>query len=86
MRLEDIDLADLSLRVRAELPEGEPVGYLRGKALLRDTVQRVLRCSELEAEELVDTLEMRGYFHFEADPGKRSRADARWDISSGHEL
>ncbi len=86
MRPEEIDLADLSLRVRAELPEGEPVGYLRGKALLRDTVQRLVGCSELEAEELVDTLELRGYFHFEADPARRARADAQWDINAGHEL
>lgn len=86
MQLEEIDLAELSGRLRAELGDSEPIGYLRGKSVLRDIVQRLMGCSELEAEELVDTLELRGYLHFEADPTRRARAYAHWDVDPGSEL
>ncbi len=56
------------------------MGYLRGRSYFRDLIAHELRCSDLEAEELVDTLEMNGFLHFEGDPYKRSVADSRWDI------
>jgi len=37
--------------------------------------------SQLEAEELIDTLELRGYLKFLGDPSERSEADSRWEIS-----
>ncbi|MFN7134716.1 MAG: hypothetical protein ACK4N5_21735 [Myxococcales bacterium] len=86
MRFEDIDLAALTDRIRRALPEGEPIGYLRGKATLRDLVVRLLDCSALEAEELVDTLELRGYLHFQEDPTRRSVAEAHWNINPEAEL
>jgi hypothetical protein len=39
-----------------------------------------LECSELEAEQLVDTLELNGYLRFEGDPSQRSRAESRWAV------
>ena len=62
------------------LSPGEPLGYLRGKALMRDVLVHQKAYSELEAEELVDTLELQGYLHFLGDPSERSVADAHWDI------
>ena len=38
--------------------------------------------SDLEAEELVDTLELHGYLRFLGDPSERSRAESRWDVGS----
>lgn len=81
MRFEDIDLADLAERIKRHIPANEPpVGYLRGRSYFRDVVSHELRCSELEAEELVDTLEMNGYLKFEGDPSVRSHAESRWDV------
>lgn len=79
--LEHIDLEDLAARIRRHVPPGEPpVGYLRGRSYFRDVVARELRCSDLEAEQLVDTLEVNGYLKFEGNPSERSVADSRWNI------
>jgi competence protein ComEC len=81
VRIEDIDLMDVAERLRRHIPEGEPpVGYLRGRSYFRDVLAHELGCSELEAEELVDTLEMNGYLRFTGDPSVRSRAESRWEI------
>lgn len=80
MRLEDIDLHELAGFLKQRLSEGPPVGYLRGKALMRDVLAQERGCSALEAEELVDTLELNGFLHFLGDPTERSVADAPWDI------
>jgi hypothetical protein len=79
--IEDIDLAELARMIRAHIPPGEPpVGYLRGRSYFRDVIAHELRCSDVEAEQLVDTLEMHRYLQFEGDPAQRSVADSRWDI------
>src|SRR6266542_3720151 len=74
VRIEDVDLMEIAERLRRHIPEGEPPGgYLRGRSYFRDVLAHELGCSELEAEELVDTLEMNGYLKFEGDPSVRSR-------------
>jgi hypothetical protein len=77
---EDLDLQQLTVDLKSALPPGEPVGYLRGKALMRDMLLRMRDFSELEAEELIDTLEMRGFLRFLGDTTERSVADAHWEI------
>ena len=77
---EEIDLQTLTDELKTALGPGEPIGYLRGKALMRDVLVHQRRYSELEAEELIDTLEMQGYLHFLGDPAERSVADAQWEI------
>jgi hypothetical protein len=84
MRFEDIDLAELALTLRQHVSKSEPpVGYLQGRSYFRDVIANMLRCSDVEAEELVDTLEINGYLRFEGDPSRRSLADNYWDILSG---
>ncbi|MFP2898380.1 hypothetical protein [Corallococcus sp. 4LFB] len=80
---DDLDLRKLTADLKSRLGPGEPVGYLRGKSLMRDMLldMRENQFSELEAEELVDTLESRGFVRFLGDPAERSVADAPWDIS-----
>jgi len=81
MNIDDIDLEELARTIQRLIPQGEPpVGYLRGRSYFRDVIAHELRCSEMEAEELVDTLEMNRYLHFEGDPSERSVADSRWEI------
>lgn len=81
MDFERIDLADVARLIKRHIPVNEPpVGYLRGRSYFRDVLVHELRCSEFEAEQLVDTLEMNGYLHFQGNPSERSVADSRWEI------
>jgi hypothetical protein len=81
VNIEDVDLAELAQTIKRHIPPNEPpVGYLRGRSYFRDVVAHELRCSDMEAEQLVDTLEMNGYLHFEGNPSERSVADSRWEI------
>jgi len=81
MITDDLDLQQLTADLKRLLPHGEPVGYLRGKSLMRDMLLSMNRFSELEAEELIDTLESRGFLRFLGDPTERSVADSHWEIS-----
>ena len=78
---EDIDLQQLTAELKRALGPGEPVGYLRGKSVMRNLLVDMRGFSELEAEELIDTMELRGFLRFLGDPSERSVADAHWDIS-----
>jgi hypothetical protein len=81
MDLESIDLSDLAERIRRHIPPTDPpVGYLLVRSYFRDVITHELECSELEAEQLVDTLELNGYLRFEGDPSQRSRAESRWAV------
>ena len=78
---EDLDLQALARELQERLRNYPPQGYLRGKSLMRDVLVHERHLSELEAEELVDTMEMRGYLHFLGDPSERSHAsDTLWEI------
>lgn len=76
----EIDLSSLARALQEELGGQPAEGYLRGKTVLRDALVRRLRCSDLEAEELVDTMEAQGYLRFSADPAERAVATATWSI------
>lgn len=79
---EDLDLRQLTAELKDVLGHGEPVvGYLRGKSLMRDMLVEMKGFSELEAEELIDTLELRGFLRFLGDPAERSVADAPWEFT-----
>jgi competence protein ComEC len=80
MNPEELDLANLSQELHRALGPGEPVGYLRGKAAMRDVLVDTRGFSQLEAEALVDTLELQGYLHFLGDPSRPSEAESRWEF------
>lgn len=77
---EDLDLAEVTAFLREKLFPGGPLGYLRGKATMRDLLVRDRGFSELQAEELIDTLETRGFLHFLGNTQERSEVDASWEI------
>lgn len=78
---EDADLGAITADIHDALRHHEPVGYLRGKALMRDVIVHRRGLSELEAEELIDTLELRGYLQFLGNPSERSEADSHWNFN-----
>ena len=72
LRAEDVDLAELAEALRDAVTDSPAVGYLEGRTQLRDLVEDRLRCSDLEAEELVDTLVSCGFLRFSGDPASGS--------------
>ena len=83
--IEEVDLEWVSERLRGMFEHSPPHGYLRGKTAMRNAIEEALHCSELEAEEMVDTLESRGFVHFDGDPSGPSEADSTWLIETGRE-
>lgn len=79
MRLdpEEIDLAELAATLDSQFSR-PPLGYLEGRTVARDVVVDLLRCSELEAENIVETLVSRGFLRFhEEETGGLWRVDPR---------
>lgn len=77
--MDEVDLSALVDGLRGDFGGEPPVGYLRGRTAIRDAVARRLRCSAVEAEDLVDTLESRGFLRYPGDPTSRSLADQPWE-------
>jgi len=77
---EDLGLAELARDLQRALRHRGAEGYLRGKSLMRDLLVEEHRFSQLEAEDLVDTLETRGFLHFLGHPARRSAVDTGWEI------
>jgi hypothetical protein len=68
MNLDEVDLAEVCERLRGDFAGNPPRGYVPGKTAMREAMLAIVDCSELEAEELVDTLESRGLVRYEGDP------------------
>ena len=83
---EDLDLQELTQQLRAALGNAEPVGYLRGKSLMRNALVHERGFSELDAEEVIDTLELRGFIKYLGDPSEPSQANAHWDLATSPEI
>jgi hypothetical protein len=78
--LEEIDLAELTSSLQQRFASEAPRGYLDGRTVLRDAVTEELECSELEAEEIVDTLVARGFVRYEGDPRAAMQDALPWRI------
>ena len=81
MRFEDIDLQEVASKLKQRVQDHAVEGYLRGKAVLRDLVRDMMSCSDVEAEDLIDTLELHGYLRYSGDPSARSQAHAPWNVN-----
>jgi hypothetical protein len=62
--IDDVDLVRLVHALTRQLGTSVYASYLRGKTVMRDVITAELGCSSIEAEELVETLEMMGYVRF----------------------
>lgn len=83
--VESIDLLELSVWLERQpaLPAGLG-GYLEGKTRLREAVRDKLGCSELEAEQVTDTLVARGFVTFRGSDSALSLpggAPGFWEIT-----
>ncbi len=78
--VEDVDLAQLTGALRSRLAGSPPAGYLVGRTALRDAVTDELHCSELEAEEIVDTLVSRGFVRYQGDPAAEIDDERGWSL------
>lgn len=76
---EEIDLNELRRQLATHFGDAPPAGYVCGKGELRAAVVEILECSELEAEQLVDTLESLGMIRYEGDRSKGiDRLETHW--------
>lgn len=78
--LEDLDLEELTRSLRERLAGSPPAGYLVGRTALRDAVTDELHCSELMAEEIVDTLVSRGFVRYEGNPAAAGDDRRGWSL------
>jgi hypothetical protein len=75
---EEIDLATLAEALRARVGSELQASYLRGKTILRDTLQLHLGCSDRQAEELIETLELQGFIRFPLLADETHPSGRRW--------
>ncbi len=75
-----IDLADLTGELREDFREQAPLGYVPGRTAIRDAVIKRVGCSELEAEQLVDTRISRGFLRYEGDTVEAADRPAEWTL------
>jgi len=81
LAIEEVDLLAVAMHLRDRFGTPLDQGYLDGRTLLRDGVAEHLRCSTYEAEQIVDTLESRGFLIFpQLDDMTHSRRAANWHI------
>jgi hypothetical protein len=79
--LKEIDLEKLRLQLARHFAGVAPAGYVRGKGDLRAAVVRIEKCSEMEAEQLVDTLESRGLIRYSGERrGEVDDLEHRWEL------
>jgi hypothetical protein len=78
--VEQVDLAALATELRRTFQGSAVAGYVRGRTALRDAVVAQLACSEVEAEQLVETMIGRGFLRFSGDPADVTAGDALWII------
>ena len=78
---EETDLAQLASDLRRIFADKPPIGYLPGKTALRDAVVSSLRCSQLDAELVVDTMISGGYLRYSGDPAGEIDDLRPWSIS-----
>jgi hypothetical protein len=79
--IEQVDLAELTASLRRRFAGLTLAGYLDGRTVLRDAVKDQLGSSELEAEEIVDTLVARGFVRYEGDPGAALDDGRGWSLT-----
>jgi hypothetical protein len=77
-----VDLRRVAERLHGLFLHQPPVGYLDGKTAMRNALEDSFQLSELDAEELVDTLEARGFVKFEGDPAAIVEVDTPWVIDA----
>jgi hypothetical protein len=77
---ESVDLGRVTQRLHDLFQHDPLLGYLHGKTAMRNALEDTFQISELDAEELLDTMESRGFIHFDGDPTSESEVEASWEI------
>ncbi len=87
MRPIDVDAIDLEALAGAlgrRFGTRFSASYHEGKSIQRDAVEAELRCSDMEAEQLVETLESQGLLRFPHLPDDTHPANREeWEIATG---
>lgn len=70
-RPEAIDLARVAGELERVFLGAPPTGYVLGRTAMRDAVVRFLDCSQLQAEEIIDTMIARGLLMYQGSPAEQ---------------
>lgn len=65
---EKVDLGQLKALFAKRVPAAKREGYVVGRTNLRDCVVTELNCSVAMAEQLIETMVLRGFIRFSGDP------------------
>jgi hypothetical protein len=79
-RPEETDLARVASDLVHAFVGRAPTGYLPGRTAFRDAVASSLSCSQLEAEQIVDTMMSRGFLRYEGAPSAEIDNARPWTI------
>lgn len=79
--IESIDLATLAEDIAEVFGGVTPEGYLRGRTAVRDAVAAQLGCSDMTAENIVETMISSGFLRFDGDPTAAESEAHRWLIA-----
>ena len=79
---EQVDLAELAQNLKRRYGAATPQGYVLGQSMFRDAIAEQLGCSELDAENLVDTMIGLGYLQFKGSPSEAIDNLEPWTIST----
>lgn len=83
MNLAEVDLAELVSGLADSFAGRSVVGFVRGRTALRDAVAARLGCSQLEAEDLVETMVSLGFVRYLGDSTSIADSDERWTLDGG---
>ena len=82
LSIEEVDLPSLAQALRRRFGESLVAGYLDGKTILRDAVAAQIGCSDYQAEQLVETLELNGFIRFPCFSDETHPSEGSvWDLS-----
>ena len=79
---EQVDLAKVVRIFERRFGAALPQGYVLGRSMFRDAIVEELGCSELDAENLVDTMIGLGYLQFDGSPSEAIDNLEPWTIST----
>ena len=83
---EGVDLACIAGELNRVYAGAPPSGYLLGRTAMRDAVVRFLECSQLQAEEIIDTMIARGLLVYQGSPSEQVDDLRSWWIAKTETL
>ena len=76
------ELAQIALQLDQQFHSSLPSGYLQGKTALRDALMDDQLLSAVDAERLIDSLQLQGFLHYAGDPTAPPAQSSGWHLEA----